>query len=125
MRVKMYLYYDLIENKKIVTVTSKTKLDYLGDNYVIKKKEEVPEGGILYLDDEGNIKVEVIKEIKLDDVAKEIEKVEKKISDTTSYFAEAQIEGMEKQTQSEQMLSMGIAEIYDEITKIKEALKLE
>ena len=121
----MYLYYDLIENKKIVTVTSKTKLDYLGDNYVIKKKEEVPEGGILYLDDEGNIKVEVIKEIKLDDVAKEIEKVEKKISDTTSYFAEAQIEGMEKQTQSEQMLSMGIAEIYDEITKIKEALKLE
>nr|DAL26882.1 MAG TPA_asm: hypothetical protein [Caudoviricetes sp.] len=121
----MYLYYDLIENKKIVTVTSKTKLDYLGDNYVIKKKEEIPEGGILYLDDKGNIKVEVIKEIKLDDVAKEINKVEKKINDTTSYFAEAQIEGMEKQTQSEQMLSMGIAEIYDEITKIKEALKLE
>lgn len=119
----MFLYYDVIDNKKVISVISKTKLDYLGDNYI--EKDEVPEGGILYLDDEGNIKVEVIKEIKLDDVAKEIEKVEKKISDTTSYFAEAQIEGMEKQTQSEQMLSMGIAEIYDEITKIKEALKIE
>lgn len=119
----MFLYYDVIDNKKVISVISKTKLDYLGDNYI--EKDEIPEGGILYLDDEGNIKVEVIKEIKLDDVAKEIKKVEKKISDTTSYFAEAQIEGMEKQTQSEQMLSMGIAEIYDEITKIKEALKIE
>lgn len=119
----MFLYYDVIDNKKVISVISKTKLDYLGDNYI--EKDEVPEGGILYLDDDGNIKVEVIKEIKLDDVAKEIDKVEKKISDTTSYFAEAQIEGMEKQTQSEQMLSMGIAEIYDEITKIKEALKIE
>ena len=119
----MFLYYDVIDNKKVISVISKTKLDYLGDNYI--EKDEIPEGGILYLDDDGNIKVEVIKEIKLDDVAKEIEKVEKKISDTTSYFAEAQIEGMEKQTQSEQMLSMGIAEIYDEITKIKEALKIE
>ena len=119
----MFLYYDVIDNKKVISVISKDKLEYLGDNYI--EKDEVPDGGILYLDDDGNIKVEVIKEIKLDDVAKEIEKVEKKISDTTSYFAEAQIEGMEKQTQSEQMLSMGIAEIYDEITKIKEALKIE
>lgn len=62
---------------------------------------------------------------KVEDVAKEIKNVEKKMSDTTSYFAEAQIEGIEKQSQSEQMLSMGIAEIYDEITKIKEVLKIE
>ena len=62
---------------------------------------------------------------RVEDVAKEIKNVEKKISETTSYFAEAQIEGIEKQSQSEQMLSMGIAEIYDEITKIKEVLKIE
>lgn len=62
---------------------------------------------------------------KVEDVAKAIKNVEKKVSETTSYFAEAQIDSMEKQTQTEQMLSMGIAEIYDEITKIKEVLKIE
>lgn len=52
----MYLYYDVIDDKKIISVVSETKLDYLGDNFV--EKEEVPEVGLLYLDDEDNIQVE-------------------------------------------------------------------
>ena len=56
----MYLYYDVIDDKKVISVVSKTKLAYLGDNFV--EKESVPESGILYLDDKDNIQVEEVVE---------------------------------------------------------------
>ncbi|WP_296113154.1 hypothetical protein [uncultured Anaerococcus sp.] len=52
----MFLYYDVIDDKKVISVVSETKLDYLGNNFI--EKEEVPEGRLLYLDDEDNILVE-------------------------------------------------------------------
>lgn len=95
----MYLYYDLIDDKKIISVVSDTKLDYLGDNFV--EKEEVPEGGTLYLDDDNNILVEEVKEEDLKAKVKELE---------------AKIEA-DKQTQS--MTNMAIFELYSEIENLK------
>lgn len=95
----MFLYYDVIDDKKIISVVSDTKLDYLGDNFV--EKEEVPEGGVLYLDDEDNILVEGVKEEDLEAKVKELE---------------AKIEA-DKQTQT--MTNMAIFELYSEIESLK------
>ena len=67
----MYLYYDVIDDKKLISVVSDTKLDYLGDNFV--EKEEVPENGILYLDDEDNIIVEGVISDGLEEKVKRLE----------------------------------------------------
>ena len=95
----MYLYYDLIDDKKVISVVSETKLDYLGDNFI--EKEEVPDGGVLYLDDEDNILVEEVKEEDLEAKVKELE---------------AKIEA-DKQTQT--MANMAIFELYSEIENLK------
>lgn len=95
----MFLYYDVIDDKKIISVVSDTKLDYLGDNFI--EKDEVPEGGILYLDDEGNILVEEVKKEDLEAKVKELE---------------AKIEA-DKKTQS--MTNMAIFELYNEIENLK------
>lgn len=68
----MFLYYDVINGKKIISVISKTKLDYLGDNYI--KKDKVPESGILYLDDKDNLIVEEVKEEDLEAKAEDLKK---------------------------------------------------
>lgn len=95
----MYLYYDVIDDKKVISVISKTKLDYLGDNYI--EKDKVPESGILYLDDKDNLIVEEVKE----------EDLEAKVKDL-----EAKIEA-DKKTQS--MTNMAIFELYSEIESLK------
>lgn len=95
----MYLYYDVIDDKKIISVVSETKLDYLGDNFV--EKEEVPELGTLYLDDEGNI---LIEEVKKEDLEAKVKELEAKIE-------------ADKQTQT--MTNMAIFELYREIESLK------
>ena len=95
----MFLYYDLIDDKKVISVVSETKLDYLGSNFV--EKEEVPESGTLYLDDDNNILVEEVKEEDLETKVKELE---------------AKIEA-DKQTQT--MTNMAIFELYSEIESLK------
>lgn len=95
----MFLYYDVIDNKKLISVISETKLDYLGDNYI--EKDKVPESGILYLDDKDNLIVEEVKE----------EDLEAKVKDL-----EAKIEA-DKKTQS--MTNMAIFELYNEIENLK------
>lgn len=95
----MFLYYDVIDDKKVISVISKTKLDYLGDNYI--EKDKVPESGILYLDDKDNLIVEEVKE----------EDLEAKVKDL-----EAKIEA-DKKTQS--MTNMAIFELYNEIENLK------
>lgn len=95
----MFLYYDVIDDKKIISVISETKLEYLGDNYI--EKDKVPESGILYLDDEGDIKVEEVKEEDLEAKVKNLE---------------AKIEA-DKQTQT--MTNMAIFELYSEIENLK------
>ncbi len=95
----MFLYYDVIDDKKVISVISETKLDYLGDNYI--EKDKVPESGILYLDDKDNLIVEEVKE----------EDLEAKVKDL-----EAKIEA-DKKTQS--MTNMAIFELYNEIESLK------
>ncbi len=95
----MFLYYDVIDDKKVISVISETKLDYLGDNYI--EKDKVPESGILYLDDKDNLIVEEVKE----------EDLEAKVKDL-----EAKIEA-DKKTQS--MTNMAIFELYNEIENLK------
>lgn len=52
----MYCYYDEIENKKIVSIISETKVDYLGDNYIIS---DIPDGhGILIVNAENKLEYE-------------------------------------------------------------------
>ena len=94
----MYLYYDVIDDKKIISVVSETKLDYLGDNFV--EKEEVPEVGFLYLDEKDNILVEEVKE----DLEAKVKELEDKIE-------------ADKQTQT--MANMAIFELYSEIENLK------
>lgn len=67
----MFLYYDVIDDKKVISVISETKLDYLGDNFI--EKDKVPESGILYLDDKDNLIVEKIKEEDLEAKVKDLE----------------------------------------------------
>lgn len=95
----MFLYYDVINEKKVISVISETKLDYLGENFI--EKDKVPESGILYLDDKDNLIVEEVKE----------EDLEAKVKDL-----EAKIEA-DKKTQS--MTNMAIFELYNEIESLK------
>lgn len=95
----MFLYYDVIDDKKVISVISKTKLDYLGDNFI--EKDKVPESGILYLDDKDNL---IVEEIKEEDLGAKVKDLEAKIE-------------ADKKTQS--MTNMAIFELYNEIENLK------
>lgn len=95
----MFLYYDVIDDKKVISVISETKLDYLGDNFI--EKDKVPESGILYLDDKDNL---IVKEVKEDDLEAKVKALEAKIE-------------ADKKTQS--MTNMAIFELYNEIENLK------
>ena len=95
----MFLYYDVIDDKKVISVISKTKLDYLGDNFI--EKDKVPESGILYLDDKDNL---IVEEVKAEDLEAKVKDLEAKIE-------------ADKKTQS--MTNMAIFELYNEIESLK------
>lgn len=95
----MFLYYDLIDDKKIISVISETKLDYLGDNFIVKDK--VPESGILYLDDKDNLIVEEVKE----------EDLEAKVKDLEGQLKEAklEVEELKKDDLTERLTNIEVA----------------
>ena len=95
----MFLYYDLIDDKKVISVVSDTKLDYLGDNFV--EKEEVPEGGLLYLDDEDNI---LVKEVKEEDLEVKVESLEEQLKE-----AKLEVEELKKDDLTERLTNIEVA----------------
>lgn len=107
----MFLYYDVIDDKKVISVISKIKLDYLGDNYI--EKDEVPKSGILYLDDEGNIKVEAIKELN------PYEAMKKEVEESNKMTSEANIELLEQVNKIQEQVTNAMVEMYELLGQVQ------
>lgn len=95
----MFLYYDVIDDKKVISVISETKLDYLGDNFI--EKDKVPESGILYLDDKDNL---IVEEVKSEDLEAKVKDLEGQLKE-----AKLEVEELKKDDLTERLTNIEVA----------------
>ena len=100
----MYLYYDQIENKKLIAAVSEKIIESLGDNYVIADLPKEEGVGNLCINDKGEAYYDG--EPQTDTERLEIEN--KKLK-----------EQLEKTQEAQSMAEMGVWELYEKVMELQ------